>query len=184
MRKKFHCFPYCNSQPPVLFFGVPNPLFFGGFSPCVRLFRDGWVLTLPQRKKRHTGATAAFAGFMQWWCVLFQKCISSYKTGFPKRRNDFSVLLSVSQQRQKSYLQHLRSYNETAAVIRKIQVSQQLFRFCYTCNTSAATRCCPGFSQPYPCTTIPRGHCFRCRSEPALCSALDRDRSDFPRPMP
>ena len=183
MRKKFHCFPYCNSQPPVLVFGVPNPLFSADFRPVSGFPEAGGILTLPQRKKRHTGATVAFVGFSQWWCVLFQKCISSYKPGFPKCRNDFSVLLSVPQQRQKSYLQHLRSYNETAAVIRKIQVSQQLFRFCYTCNTSAATRCCPGFSQPYPCTTIPRGHCFRCRSEPALCSALDRDRSDFPRPM-
>ena len=144
----------------------------------------GGILTLPQRKKRHTGATVAFAVFTQCGWYVFCKCISSYKPGFPKCRNDFWILLSVPQQRQKSYLQHLRSYHGTVAVKEKIQVFQQVFRFCNTCNTSVNTRRCPGFSRSYPCTTTPRGHCFQCQFEQALCSALDRDRSDFPLPMP
>lgn len=144
-----------------------------------------WGYDLRERESPDTGATPpSRAANALRRGMLFRKCISSYKPGFPKCRNNFSYSVSVPQQRQKSYLQRLRSYNETAAVIRKIQVSQQVFRFCYTCNTSTATRCCSGFSQPYPCTTIPRGHCFRCRSEQALCSASDRDRSDFPQPMP
>ena len=142
------------------------------------------MLTLPQRRKRHTGATAAFTGYTPCGWYVFCKCISSYKPGFPKCRNDFSILLSVPQQRQKSYLQHLRSYYGTAAVKEKLQVFQQVFRFCNTCNTSTSTRRCPGFSQPYPCTTTPHGHCFRCQFEQALCSASARDRSDFPLPTP
>ena len=68
---------------------IPIPVFFqmftsslvfqGGLPPCFSaVFRPvsgfseaGGILTLPQRKKRHTGATAAFAVFSQWWCVLF-----------------------------------------------------------------------------------------------------------------
>lgn len=167
-----------------MFFRAVSPLFFGGFSPCVRLFRGGWdTYPTPVRKAAHRGDSGFYFFYRSEWYV-FYKCISSYKPGFPKCRNDFWTLLSVPQQRQKSYLQHLRSYYGTAAVKEKLQVFQQVFRFCNTCNTSTSTRHCPGFSQPYPCTTTPHGHCFRFQFEQALCSASARDRSDFPLPMP
>jgi len=78
------------------------PLFFGGFSPCVRLFRGGWdTYPTPERKAAHRG-DSGFYCFSQWWCVLFQKCISSYKPVFPKCRNDFLGFLPVPQKKQNS----------------------------------------------------------------------------------
>lgn len=170
--------------PSLVFQGGLPPVFRRIFALCPAFQRQVGYLPYPREKSGTQGRQRLLLLFHRSGWYVFCKCISSYKPGFPKCRNDFSILLSVLQQRQKSYLQHLRSYYETAAVIRKIKVSQQVFRFCNTCNTSADTRHCPGFSQSYPCITTPRGHCSRCQYERALCSALDRDRSDFPLPMP
>ena len=102
MRKKLHCLPYCKFQPPVLFFRAVYPLFFGGFSPCVRLSRGRWdTYPTPERKAAHRG-DSGFCCFLQWRCVLLQKCISSYKPRFPKYRNDFSDFVPVPQKKQTS----------------------------------------------------------------------------------
>jgi len=64
---------------PSLVFQGGLPPVFGGFSPCVRLFRGGWdTYPTPKEKAAHRG-DSGFYCFSQWWCVLFQKCISSYK---------------------------------------------------------------------------------------------------------
>ena len=49
------------------------------FRPVCRFQRRGGILTLPQRRKGHTGATAGFAVFSQCGWYLFCKCIFSYK---------------------------------------------------------------------------------------------------------
>ena len=77
MRKKLHCLPYCKFQPPVFVFGVPNPLFFGGFSPCVRLFRGGWdTYPTPEEKAAHRG-DSGFYCFSQWWVVCAASVFSA-----------------------------------------------------------------------------------------------------------
>ena len=163
--------------------GLP-PVFRRIFALCLAFQRQVGYLPYPREKSGTQGRQRLLLFFHSSGWYVFCKCISSYKPEFPKCRNDFWILLSVPQQRQKSYLQHLCSYNATTAVKEKLSAFQQVFWFCNTCNTSADTRHCPGFSQPYPCTTTPHGHCFRCQFEQALCSALDRDRLDFPLPMP
>lgn len=72
------------------------------FRPVCRFQRRGGILTLPQRRNRHTAGAAAFTVFHRLWGMLFCRCIFSYKPGFPKCRNDFSNLVPVPQKKQNS----------------------------------------------------------------------------------
>ena len=58
-------------SPPVLFFRAVYPLFFGGFSPCVRLFRGGWD-TYPTSKEKaaHRGNSGVYCFFTVVVCTV------------------------------------------------------------------------------------------------------------------
>ena len=79
-----------------------HPVFSGRFTPCFSadfrpvsgFYEAGGILTLPQREKRHTGATAAFTGFTPYGWYGFYKCVFSCKNKFRRHRNGFSHLLS------------------------------------------------------------------------------------------
>ena len=73
--------------------GLP-PVFRRIFALCPAFQRRVGYLTLPQRKKRHTGATVAFTGFTQCGWYVFYKCVFSYTSKFRRHRNGFSDLQS------------------------------------------------------------------------------------------
>ena len=57
--------------PPVLVFGVPKPLFFGGFSPCVPFSEVGWdTYPTSEKKGAHKGDSGFFCLAMWVVCVL------------------------------------------------------------------------------------------------------------------
>ena len=142
MRKKLHCLPYCKFQPPVFVFGVPNPLFFGGFSPCVRLFRGGWdTYPTPEEKAAHRG-DSGFYCFSQWWvvCVL-QVCFQLQKQ-FLQAPQPFFVFAircaPATQQRQKIYFSCRLRLCHTFATEKEMLIlpqAQQLFRFYHAYHT-------------------------------------------------
>ena len=109
MRKKFHCFPYCNSQPPVIVFGAPNPLFFGGFLPCVRFLRGGWdTYPTPEEKAAHRGDSGFYWFYTVWVVCVLQVCFQLQKriSQAPQRFFTFAFrCIPATQQRQKNTFQ-------------------------------------------------------------------------------
>ena len=93
LRKKSQSlFPF-KFSPPVLFFRAVYPLLFGGFSPCVRLFRGGWdTYPTPEEKTAHRG-DSGFCCFSQWWVVCVLQVYFQLQNGIsqvPQRLFDFA----------------------------------------------------------------------------------------------
>ena len=134
----------------LVFLGRFTPCFSVDFRPVCGFQRRGGILTLPQRRKRHTGVTAAFAVFYSVGGILFRMCISSYKPGFCKRCNGFSVFLSVPQKKQNSIMLHFRYGSVTGQVSGKNQPPQLLLKPCYTCDTSLSGGGIPDVFRLFP----------------------------------
>jgi len=85
-----------------LFFGVPNPLFFGGFSPCAGVSEVGWdIYPTPEKKTAHRG-NSGFYCFSQYGWYVFCKCFFSTKPDFLNDCNGFWNFVAVPQQKQNS----------------------------------------------------------------------------------
>ena len=65
------------------FWGCRTPCFSADFCPVSGFSEAGGILTLPQRKKRHIGATAAFA-------VFHSSDVYCFRSVFPATNRDFS----------------------------------------------------------------------------------------------
>ena len=81
--------------------GLP-PVFRRIFALCPAFQRRVGYLPYPRGKSGTQGRQRLLL-FSKWWCVLFLMCISSYKSGFPKCRNGFSIFVPVPQQKKKQY---------------------------------------------------------------------------------
>ena len=105
-------------------------------------YEVGGILTLPQRKKRHTGATAAFTVFHRSGWYVFGKCVFSYRSKFRRHRNGFSYLqsdaLKLHNRGRKIYFRCRLHLCHTFAAEKEMQIlpqAQQLFRFYHTYHT-------------------------------------------------
>ena len=126
----------------LVFWGRFTPCFSADFRPVSGFHEAGGILTLPQRKKRYTGATAAFTGFTQCWWYVFYKCVFSCKSEFRKYRNGFSHLLSdafqLHSRDRKIYFRcrlRLCHTSVTEKEMRILPQAQRLFRFYHTYHT-------------------------------------------------
>lgn len=92
---------------------------------------------LLQKKKilRHRGNTALTVANIPDCCILFRKCIFSYKPRKARHGNDFSDCISVPQKRQNSIVVTLPLLLCDRSVYGIIRTAQPLLPPCYTCDT-------------------------------------------------
>ena len=92
---------------------------------------------LLQKKKilRHRGNTALTVANILCCCVLFQKCIFSYKPRKTRYGNDFLDCVSVPQKKQNSIFVTLPMQLCDRSVCGIIRTAQPLLPPCYTCDT-------------------------------------------------
>ena len=112
------------------------------FALCPVFTRWVGYLPYPKRKKGHTGATAAFAGFTQCGWYGFCKCVFSYKSKFCKCPNGFSPCLSdafqLHSRDSKIYFRCRLRLCHTSVTEKEMQIlpqAQRLFRFYHTYHT-------------------------------------------------
>ena len=77
--------------PSVFAFGAENPLFSAVFRPVCGFQRRGGILTLPQRRKRHTGATAGFTVFTV--CEVY--CFASVFSATNKEKRSAATVFGI-----------------------------------------------------------------------------------------
>ena len=109
MRKKFQSlFPF-KFSPPVLFFRAVYPLFFGGFSPCVRFSRGGWdTYPTPEEKAAHRGDSGFYWFYTVWVVCVLQVCFQLQKRISQAQQRFFTFAfrcIPATQQRQKNTFQ-------------------------------------------------------------------------------
>ena len=82
------CF-HSNSHLQSCFWGRFTPCFSADFRLVSGFSEAGGILTLPQRKKRHTGATAAFAVFHSSGVYCFRSVFPATNRDFPSAATTF-----------------------------------------------------------------------------------------------
>ena len=100
-------------SPPVLFFRAVYPLFFGGFSPCVRLFRGGWdTYPTPEEKAAHRGDSGFYCFFTVVGGMCFASVFPATNRRFPRAATTFFRFSSSTAEEAKQY----RCYTSVTAL--------------------------------------------------------------------
>ena len=111
------------------------PLFLGQFSPVCRFQRRGGILTLPQRRNRHTGATAGFAVFHSMGGICFTSVFPATNRDFPSAATVFLFPFQYRRRSRTVSLLHFCCGCVTDSFFKNILLPQLLLPPCYTCDT-------------------------------------------------